>query len=116
MGYTSDGKKKRRVFKSEDDNTVLAGFKFKYKYIGASKHRRKVIVCQYEGCNKTFGKSWNFRDHALMHEGIKPYVCKICRKSFTQKGNLKKHCKVHTELNVPSQNINGYNYSNGYMI
>lgn len=24
---------------------------------------------------KTFSKSWNFIDHALMHEGIKPFKC-----------------------------------------
>jgi hypothetical protein len=29
------------------------------------------------------------------HTGYKPYKCEICEKTFTEKGNLKTHCKIH---------------------
>ena len=48
-------------------------------------------ICKYDECNKEFTKTWNLLDHVRMHEGIKPFVCKIWDKTFTQKGNLKKH-------------------------
>ncbi|CAI2368243.1 unnamed protein product [Moneuplotes crassus] len=94
------GEKKRRCFKTEKDNDVLEPFQFKYIHVGTSRYKRKIIQCLYEGCNKTFGKSWNFRDHALMHEGHKPYKCSICGKCFTQKGNMKKHVKLHEGKDV----------------
>ena len=50
-----------------------------------------TYLCKYDGCNKKFTKTWNMLDHVRMHEGIKPFDCKIWGKQFTQKGNLKKH-------------------------
>ena len=48
--------------------------KFKFKYI-----------CKYGDCNKEFDKIWNMINHVRMHENIKPYLCKKCGISFTQK-------------------------------
>ena len=50
-----------------------------------------LYICKYDGWNKEFNKTWNLLDHVRMHEGIKPHKCKIWGKTFTQKGNLKKH-------------------------
>ena len=88
-------KQTRRVYKTEESNVVLKGFKFKYHFIPNAMYNKKLIVCQYPGCNKSFSKTWNFRDHAMKHEGIKPYSWHIWGRSFTQKGNQKKHLKVH---------------------
>ena len=44
-----------------------------------------TYICKYDGCNKEFDKTWNMLDHVRMHEGIRPYPCKICGSSFTQK-------------------------------
>ena len=57
----------------------------------AQKRFRVSYICKYEGCDKEFTKTWNLLDHVRMHEGIKPFTCNLCSKTFTQKGNLKKH-------------------------
>lgn len=56
-----------------------------------------IYRCKAEGCDKEFGRTWNMLDHARTHKGVKPFQCKWCPRSFTQKGNLKKHLKQHLE-------------------
>ena len=55
-----------------------------------------VYYCRYRECGKRYTKTWNLLDHVRMHEGIRPFKCEKCPKSFTQKGNLKKHQIQHT--------------------
>lgn len=31
------------------------------------------------------------------HDGIRPYRCEVCDRSFTQKGTLKTHMRRHTD-------------------
>ena len=50
--------------------------------------------CMIAGCDKFFKKSCNIKDHIRLHSGIKPYKCSECTKTFTQKGNLKKHFNI----------------------
>lgn len=60
-------------------------------------HKQKIsYVCKYGEWNKVYTKIWNLLDHVRMHEGIRPFKCKFWPKSFTQKGNLKKHQIQHT--------------------
>jgi len=54
-----------------------------------------VYICKYGNCGKEFTRSWSILDHVRMHEGIKPYVCKVCAKAYTQKGNMQKHMRKH---------------------
>lgn len=64
----------------------------KMKHYDYDSHRHIIsYICTHDGCGKEFSKTWNLLDHARMHEGIKPYSCDLCDKSFTQKGNLRKH-------------------------
>ena len=52
---------------------------------------RSIFRCLYEDCNLIFKKSCNIRDHFRQHINSKPFVCEYCNRSFSQKGNLKKH-------------------------
>jgi hypothetical protein len=51
--------------------------------------------CKYNDCNRYFTKGWNILDHVRMHEGLRPYQCEFCERSFTQRCNLKKHRRRH---------------------
>ncbi|KAL8706350.1 MAG: hypothetical protein Q9201_000604 [Fulgogasparrea decipioides] len=46
-----------------------------------------------EECGKRFSQRGNVRAHKIVHEGIKPFDCRLehCGKRFTQLGNLKSH-------------------------
>lgn len=69
----------------------------KHTYNPATKRMNKVITCLYEGCGKKFTKTWNILDHFKVHTGEKPFKCAACKRSFSQKGNLTKHLKLHVK-------------------
>lgn len=77
----------------------LKGFNYRTEYRENPKNGKMIIVyfCGHEECNKEFLRTWNLLDHLRMHEGVRPYICSICCKSFTQKGNLRKHFLQHNQ-------------------
>ncbi|XP_022252881.1 gastrula zinc finger protein xFG20-1-like [Limulus polyphemus] len=54
----------------------------------------KQFMCHV--CHKYFTQKGNLKAHMMIHTGEKPYACKVCGKSFTQKGNVDTHMKIHT--------------------
>nr|XP_015918615.2 oocyte zinc finger protein XlCOF6 isoform X2 [Parasteatoda tepidariorum] len=58
-----------------------------------AKSRRTVHVCPY--CNYSTNLLSNMRNHHRTHTGERPFVCKMCSKSFTQINSLKRHMIVH---------------------
>lgn len=86
--------------KEEEDPHILDGCKYTKVYNGKGKKCRTHYKCGYDGCDRIFTKTWNFKDHANKHLGIKPYPCDKCEKSFTQKGNMEKHRKQHVMPDV----------------
>lgn len=53
----------------------------------------KSFKCEI--CDKTFSLRGNLRMHQKIHTGIKPFKCDMCGKDFTYKSNLKKHVQAH---------------------
>ena len=43
-----------------------------------------------------FMTAGQLKNHKMTHAGIKPYVCRFCGWSFTQRGNLRNHERTHT--------------------
>lgn len=96
--------KKRCVGTTEAENETLKGYKFKYRYLTNCTRRKRVIVWMYDKCNHEFKKTWNFLDHARMHLGEKPYSCNLWDLTFTQRGNMIKHIRLHkVRMNAPKK-------------
>ena len=51
---------------------------------------------QCKECCKSFSQRGDLKRHIMIHTSEKPYKCEICDMSFTQKGNLMTHKRTHT--------------------
>lgn len=49
-------------------------------------------------CNKHFGSSSALETHIRSHTGDKPFLCSICEKGFSTKGNLKVSFAKHLQM------------------
>ena len=95
-------KENQNVTKEEIYEKLLLPYNHEKVKVWSSELNRHIIsyIWRYGDCNKEFTKTWNLLDHVRMHEGIKPFKCKEWSKTFTQKGNLKKHLLIQ-HSNVP---------------
>lgn len=48
-------------------------------------------------CVKRFHARSHVRQHMRTHTGERPFVCSTCNASFTQKGNLNVHLRIHAK-------------------
>ena len=56
--------------------------------------------CKFPDCNRILDKPWDLLEHVRMHEEAKPHQCEWWGKTFTQRGNLKKHVRQHINPDV----------------
>ncbi|CAI2367271.1 unnamed protein product [Moneuplotes crassus] len=103
--------KTRNVIQNQTSQTniqnlqALEGYPYSSAVQPNSKNGKMVMVykCEFNGCHKTFMRTWNLLDHIRMHYGIRPYVCKFCGKGFTQKGNMRKHLIQHEKPHLSNR-------------
>lgn len=67
---------------------------------GEYVYEEYVISCP-RGCGKTYKYKSSVRNH-LRECGVEPqFTCRICKRRFTQKGNLKAHLlKIHSDITI----------------
>lgn len=85
--------------RNDQNLALLKDFPYSTSYKEGDGYHKLIPVytCEFENCKKEFTRSWGLLDHARQHEHIQPFLCHYCYKTFTQKGNLKKHEKVHEQ-------------------
>lgn len=94
-----------QMTKSEVNLTILENYDYEIveKQNPANGHKCTIFRWTYKDCRKEMETTWNMLDHARMHKGIKPFVCQYWHKRFTQKGNMRKHAKLHLTPHVDAR-------------
>ncbi|XP_052080880.1 zinc finger protein 184-like [Mytilus californianus] len=73
------------------------------KCLTRRKLKRKKTNTEHkcEICGKVFKDRRGLDRHEVVHSGVKPYQCAICERSYTQKGHLQQHQRMHNDREDP---------------
>lgn len=61
----------------------------------AAKHNRPEKRYKCSECSYSSSKSFNLKQHLMVHTGERPHKCPMCNKSFQRKSGLKTHVLSH---------------------
>ena len=57
--------------------------------------QKKEYCCDVDGCNKSFDKRHQLKQHSYEHTGVLPFECDKCEKRFRTQAHRVRHAKVH---------------------
>ncbi|KAF9919876.1 hypothetical protein FBU30_010416 [Linnemannia zychae] len=55
----------------------------------------RTFLCHYPNCNRTFGRSYNLKAHALTHGTFRPFPCHLCQRTFARTHDRDRHMSSH---------------------
>eukprot|EP00088_Acartia_fossae_P016198 TRINITY_DN19058_c0_g2_i4.p1 TRINITY_DN19058_c0_g2~~TRINITY_DN19058_c0_g2_i4.p1 ORF type:complete len:217 (-),score=29.43 TRINITY_DN19058_c0_g2_i4:123-773(-) len=63
------------------------------------KHVKSHHTVQFtcDVCHKSFASEKSFKNHKMLHDGVRPFKCEMCPRTYITKNRLNKHVKTHTE-------------------
>ena len=101
----------RNIVHNQTSETNLKNLEQLKNYPYSSEFRKSsktgklfiIYICEFDGCRKEFLRTWNLLDHVRMHQGVKPFVWDYWPKTFTQRGNLKKHLIKHYNPSIQAR-------------
>ncbi|XP_073823862.1 uncharacterized protein isoform X2 [Musca autumnalis] len=64
-----------------------------YKVQRIKRGKQYYYICEY--CSKEIPKVNGYIRHRRIHTKYRPYICVLCKKSFTTQNELKRHCLTH---------------------
>lgn len=66
------------------------------QYIDGPDPADNKWICNFDGCNKRFGRKENIKSHVQTHLDDRQFQCDHCNKRFVRGHDLKRHAKIHT--------------------
>ncbi|KAG0275277.1 DNA-directed RNA polymerases I II and III subunit RPABC2 [Linnemannia exigua] len=59
---------------------------------------QRTFLCHYPNCNRSFGRSYNLKAHALTHGTLRPFLCRLCQRTFARIHDRDRHMSSHRML------------------